>query len=56
VKEYWIVNPDTKTVKTFVLKDEKYQVVDYYNTAGVTIPINIFPGVSLQYDDVFYNV
>ncbi len=53
VKEYWIVDPDSKSVKVFILKADKYELVDYYETEGKMIPVNIFEGLVLSYDDIF---
>lgn len=56
VKEYWMIYPDTKVVKVFVLKNNKYEVVDYYQNQGNKIPVNIFEGISFDYDTIFEGI
>jgi Uma2 family endonuclease len=53
VREYWIVDPDSKSVKTYILKDEKYELIDYYENPGLMIPVNIFEGLEVSWDEVF---
>ncbi|HHB51983.1 MAG TPA: Uma2 family endonuclease, partial [Saprospiraceae bacterium] len=54
VKEYWIVNPDAKSIEVFALNDEnKYYSVGIYNELdGYTeVPVNIFPELKLSLKD-----
>ncbi len=56
VKEYWIVNPDAKSIEVFLLnKKSKYDSVGIYNEFnGFTeVPVNIFPKLKLKLKDVF---
>jgi Uma2 family endonuclease len=51
--EYWIVDPESKSFKVYILKDENYKLVDYYEKEGLMIPVNIFEGLALSYDEMF---
>lgn len=53
VKEYWIVDPESKSVKVYVLQSEKYKLIDYYENEGRMIPVNIFDDLEISYDDIF---
>lgn len=55
VKEYWIVDPESKSVKVYLLNSDKYELIDYYERAGQMMPVNIFKGLVLSYDEVFAN-
>jgi Uma2 family endonuclease len=53
VKEYWIVDPDAKSIDTFYLENDKYiQTGNYYNMIDV-IKSSIFPEFILELKDVF---
>ncbi|MEN9522677.1 MAG: hypothetical protein RL065_1054 [Bacteroidota bacterium] len=56
VKEYWIVNPDSKAVMVYLLKKKKYIEINTYDKKGEKIPVNIFTNFTLQYDDIFKGV
>jgi Uma2 family endonuclease len=56
VKEYWIVDTESRTVKVFVLKSGKYEVVDFYEDDKDEIPVNIFKGFKIKHKDIFRNV
>jgi len=51
VREYWIVDPDSKTVSVHVLKDGIYTAAAY----GVTdnAPVSVLPGCEINLQDVF---
>ncbi len=53
VREYWIVDPESKSVKVYILKNNKYELIDYYEKDGLMIPVNIFDGLVLGYDEIF---
>jgi len=56
VKEYWIVNPDAKSIEVFTLdKKNKYQSVGIYNEYdGFTeVPVNLFPKLKLSLKEIF---
>ena len=53
VREYWIVYPKDKAVNIFLLQDDgKYDAGRLYDRAG-QIPVNIFDGYSIDFDDIF---
>jgi Uma2 family endonuclease len=53
VLEYWIVDPDAKSVDVFVLEDEKYiQKGGYFNEADV-IPCTLFPEFQVSWKEIF---
>jgi Uma2 family endonuclease len=56
VKEYWIIDTESRTVKVFLLKKEKYEVVDFYEDDKDEIPVNIFKGFKIKHKDIFRNV
>lgn len=51
VREYWIVDPDGKTVQVFKLEDGFYNAGDVY-TAG-TVPVGIWEDFSIDLSQVF---
>jgi len=56
IKEYWIVNPDAKSIEVFTLdKKNKYQSVGIYSEYdGFTeVPVNIFPELKLSLKEIF---
>ena len=56
VKEYWIVNPDSKSIEVFLLnKKEKYETVGIYNEYDgySEVPVNIFPKLKLSLKEIF---
>jgi Uma2 family endonuclease len=54
VHEYWIINPEAKTLKRFALSTLKqYEEVGYYDEPGLTIPNTVLPDLIINYDDVF---
>ena len=55
VKEYWIVNPDAKSIELFILKENKYYSKGVYNELdGFTeVPVTIFPKLTLKLKDIF---
>ena len=53
VLEYWIVDPDAKSIDTFFLEKEKYvQTGNYYQTEDV-IKCAVFPEFELSWKNVF---
>ena len=51
VREYWIVDPDTRTVSVHVLKDGEYMTRAY---AGAdTVPVYVLEGCTISLPDVF---
>ena len=51
VREYWMVDPDTKTVQVCVLKDGQYYVTGYTGTD--TAPVSVLLGLEISLSDVF---
>jgi Uma2 family endonuclease len=53
VKEYWMVDPDTKLLDIFVLgNDKKYHFAGKY-TEDDTVKVNIFPELEIDLTEVF---
>lgn len=51
VREYWIVDPETKTVQVFLLKDGQYVVAGY--TDEDAAPVGVLPGCAIALPEVF---
>ena len=51
VREYWIVDPDTKIVRVHLLNNGKYESIDYMESAS--IPINVLDGCVIDIGKVF---
>ncbi|MDR1429515.1 MAG: Uma2 family endonuclease [Spirochaetaceae bacterium] len=51
VREYWIVDPDAKTIHVCVLKDNQYRVSVYEETQAA--PVSVLPGCVIALKDVF---
>jgi len=51
VREYWIVDPDSKTVSVHVLKDGEYITRAYAKTAKA--PVHVLEGCVIDLADVF---
>ena len=51
VREYWIVDPDTKTVQVCFLKNGEYVVNAYDDTENVTV--QVLKGCTINLTDVF---
>ena len=51
VREYWIVDPETKAVQVCVLRDEFYLVTMYADTD--TAPVSVLSGCEINLQDVF---
>ncbi len=53
VREYWIVDPETKTVKVFLLDDEgAYRTAKAYNRSDV-VKVNVLNGCFIELSKVF---
>ena len=54
VREYWVVNPDAPSVNVFILQnDGQYDAGTVYEDDAKEIPVYIFDGLSLQWEDIF---
>lgn len=52
VREYWIVDPETRSVAVYTLNGGRYAAADFY-IAGATVPVNILDGCSIDLSSVF---
>ena len=51
VREYWIVDPETRTVAAHFLKDGQYVINTYGETD--TVCVNVLPGCEISLSDLF---
>ena len=51
VREYWIVEPDSRSVQVLTLRDGEYIIAMYEDTASV--PVGILEGCEINMTDVF---
>ena len=52
VREYWIVDPETKTVQVYHLEDGQYAAAEVY-TSGALVPVGLWEGFSVDLGPVF---
>ena len=52
VQEYWIVNPDARTITVFLLNEGEFEEVDTYSE-GETLTSPILTGFSIALDEIF---
>ena len=52
VREYWLVNPQGKTVQSFVLEEGRYTAHDFA-VAGEQMPVSVLAGCVLDLSQVF---
>ena len=52
VREYWIVDPESKSVQVFVLDGEHYAAKDF-GTAADTIKVSVLEGCAIDLSQVF---
>ncbi|MDR0491717.1 MAG: Uma2 family endonuclease [Oscillospiraceae bacterium] len=52
VREYWIVDPDSKTAQVHILRDGVFD----FNIYGDTAPVHVLDGCRIALDDVFADV
>lgn len=52
VREYWIVDPMSKVVQTFVLEDGRYTAKDF-GEAKDQLPVHILEGCTIDLSEVF---
>ena len=52
VREYWIIDPDTKVVQVFRLEDGLYNAPDVF-TAGSVAPVGIWDDFSIDLSQLF---
>ncbi|MDR2364073.1 MAG: Uma2 family endonuclease [Spirochaetaceae bacterium] len=51
VREYWIVDPEEKSLLVYVLKNNEYMASAYEETA--LVPVTILPGLEIDLNTVF---
>ena len=51
VKEYWVVDPDKKSVNVYLLENGKYFTVTYSDND--IVPVNVLDGCEINLADVF---
>ena len=51
VREYWIVQPKEKAVNVYTLEDDKYALVDIYESGD--IPSRLFPELTISHERIF---
>jgi Uma2 family endonuclease len=51
VREYWIVQPNDKSVNVYTLENEQYVLVDIYESGS--IPCQIFPDLVIEHGRIF---
>ena len=49
VREYWIVDPEMRSVEAYVLDGERYYITGYIDEA----PVNVLPGCVIDLKEVF---
>lgn len=52
VREYWIIDPDSKTVQSFILEDGHYSVKEF-GTAGDKIKVNVLEDCVIDLAELF---
>ena len=55
VREYWVVDPEARTVEVYLLKAEegRYYAADAVYTAGASVPVTVLEGCSVDLREVF---
>jgi len=52
VREYWIVDPDSKTVQSFILEDSHYSVKEF-GTGGDKMQVNVLEDCVIDLSELF---
>ena len=52
VREYWLVDPNAKTVQTCILENGKYVIVDY--NADDIVSVYVLKGCEISLSEIFY--
>lgn len=53
VKEYWIANPEGRSLQIFYLEKEKYEELELYEEKDEIIQSKLFPGLKFPMTDIF---
>ena len=70
VQEYWLVDPENKTVVVYLLKDGKFVLDEVYEVipdyirfepgekeqCKTSIPVSLYDDFFVSLEDIFYNV
>lgn len=51
VREYWIVNPNARTIELFVLREGRYELIGKYGI-GETVRSEVLPGFEVKVEEV----
>ena len=51
VREYWIVDPDSRSVSVHILEGKKYTISAYADTE--TVPVSVLEGCNIDLREVF---
>jgi Uma2 family endonuclease len=54
ITEYWIIDPESKTVSVFILENGKYTISAYSDTD--MIPVHVLKGCEINMEDVFKDI
>ena len=54
VREYWMIDPASKSVQTFVLEDGRYTAMDF-GVAGDKLRVSVLEGCVLDLSEIFPN-
>lgn len=52
IREYWLVDPDSKTVQSFILEDGHYSVKEF-GTAGDKMTVNVLEDCIIDLSELF---
>ena len=55
VKEYWVINADSKVISIYLLEDNKFKLSKHYDQSGL-VPLHTFPGFTVGFDEVFERI
>ena len=53
VREYWMVDPDTNTVQSYVLDNGRY-VMNPYSDEDTAVPVHVAEGCTVNLQEVFH--
>ena len=54
VREYWIIDPESKTVSVYILDNGRYYITAYAETG--TLPVHILEGCDIDLTEVFTEI
>ena len=68
VKEYWIADPETRSIEAYLLSDGKFVLGGFYQLASddmierdreaciETVPVSLYSDFSIPLEEIFYNL